>query len=356
MNLHVVDPNDVKFPSVPGPDLDLRVDPDRLRELIRDADEAVRDDARAGARSAWAVASILGRAMLGESWIPEPAVLGEIADWMTGNPVGTHMFWYRLHEFLPGVVPDLALAIVDVRPTAVAWAYAACAVVKPEARTKILHGIAGFRLDSVREHFFALLGQHRRLVPPGSIPTRGLPADVLGDVLRIGITDRVAKVRERAIAAAYGMNAIALVRDEVMAATEDPEMAVRQYALVALGTLDDGASLARLHDRLAHGTREEMTSAVWALARRPDGLGTVLARVGDERPWLRGEVLSALAEVAAPMTDAQLAAVRAAVTTPDLERVLDRHVERTRRGGREHGPDGQWLVMRTAPPPDATGS
>lgn len=78
---------------------------------------------------------------------------------------------------------------------------------------------------------------------------------------------------------------------------------------VALGIASDAASRALLLDALERGEQKEATSAIWALARRPDGIQRVLGLVGDARPWVMPEVIDAIAEVSAPVTDEQLAAV-----------------------------------------------
>ncbi len=202
--------------------------------------------------------------------------------------------------------------------------------------------------DSVREHYFALMGQHRRLLPPGAITLDGFPPEALVDVLRAGVTDVVPAVRERAIAAAYGLGKVKLVRDEVLACLAHAHEGVRQYAIVALGLLDDAETLARLVALLERGSQAEATSAIWALARRPDGLARALTLVTDTRPWVRFELLHAIADAAAPMTDAQIAATTAAMAADDrVPRAIDHHLERTRRGGREYGPDGGVFVVRS---------
>ncbi len=351
MKVHVIDSDDLEFASVAAADIDLRVDTDNVRNIVRAAVGNAHDPSRTAERSAWAIVAIIGHARLGETYRLDGAALVDVAEWMRGNLVGSHTFWHLLHSLLPRAVPDLALAMVAARPTAVAWAYAAATMAESDIRAEVQLRIAGFPLASVREHFFALLGQHRRLMPPGSISSADFAPDVLADVLRAGVTDPVPAVRERAIAVAIGMNAVRLVGEEVLARLDDPDVNVRQYALVALGTLDDAASLARLYDKLDAGTQEEMTSAIWGLARRPDGLARVLALATDGRDWVIPELLGALADVAALMTDAQIAALTHALADPRLPRVIERHLRRARDGGPEHGADGSWFVVRTAADP-----
>ena len=347
MKLLVVEREDVEFPGVAGPDVDLRVGPEEVREIVRAAQEKQRDPSLPTERSAWAVVEILGRARIGEYGELDPVSQSEVADWMSANAVGAIVFWYLLHRFLPVAVPALSSAVLRARPSAVVVAYQGALMATGEIRAQCLRHLATYPLDSVREHYFALLGKHRRLLPPGAIPTKDFTPEVLTDVLRAGVTDRVAAVRERAIAAAFGMNVVGLVRSEVIARVDDESTDVRQYALVALGTLDDAASLARLHDTLERGTQEETTSAIWALARRPDGLDRVLAMASDPRAWVVSAVVGAVAEVSAPMTDGQLAALAGALDDPRLPGAIARHIRRAREGGPEYGADGGWFVVRS---------
>ena len=347
MRIHVLHGEDLEFSTVVAPDVDLRVDPEQLRHLVRTAHVNLRAAHVEGERAAWAVVAIMGEALGGELHPIEPAALAAVGEWMRGNLLGTHMFWYLVHRLLPSAVVELAMAIIEACPTAVHWAFRAGEVAPGAIRASIQKRIAVYPLDAVREHYFAMLGKHRRLLPPGAIPTTDFTPEVLTEVLRAGITDRVPAVRERAIAAAIGMNVVGLVRDEMIARLDDESMDVRQYALVALGTLDDAATRARLEDRLDHGTQEETTSAIWGLARRPDGLERVLALARDPRAWVITELLGALADVSAPMTDEQIAALTGALADPRLPRAIERHLRRAREGGPEYGADGGWFVVRS---------
>ena len=347
MKIHVVDREGLKFPAVTSPDVDLRVDVDQLRQIVATAQRNLRAADLDAERAAWAVVAIMGQALVGEFHPTEPAALAAVGAWMRGNLVGTNLFWYLLNRTLPSAAVELAMAIIAACPTAVAWARGAADWADSDQRAEVERRIAVYPLDSVREHYFALLGKHRRLLPPGAIPTKDFTPEVLTDVLRAGVTDRVAAVRERAIAAAIGMNVVGLVRSEVIARVDDESTDVRQYALVALGTLDDAASLARLHDTLERGTQEETTSAIFGLARRPDGLARVLTLATDSREWVITELLGALADVSAPMTDDQIAALTAALDDPRLPRALERHIRRAREGGPEYGADGGWFVVRS---------
>jgi HEAT repeat protein len=169
----------------------------------------------------------------------------------------------------------------------------------------------------------------------------GLRPEALDEILRTGIDDPSAGVRQKAIAAAYGLGATERLRDRRLAHAGDSDMRVRQYALVSLGVMHDAESLAILLDRLANGDEAEATSAIWALARRPEGLPHVLALAGDPRPWVEDELLGAFAEVSAPLSDEQIEQLAARVKSPMFSRLRERHLDRTRRGAPELGPDAR---------------
>jgi hypothetical protein len=172
----------------------------------------------------------------------------------------------------------------------------------------------------------------------------------LDRLLSMGLADSGHQVRARAIALAYGTGSVEGHCDQMRAlASRDPEQGVRQYALVALGVLNDAGSRALLVDRLEHGSQEESTSALWVLARRPDGIARVLALAGDKRQWLIDELVHAVAEAAAPLNDDQLGDLRERVSSPELAGMIQRHIDRTRRGAPEMGPDGRvsYTLKRT---------
>ncbi len=236
---------------------------------------------------------------------------------------------------------ELFDAIVNQHPEAVAVAING-SITLGARRAAILERIANDPRPQVREHLFALLGTHRRLLPPGSLELTNVDQDALDRILSAGFADSEHKVRERAIALAYGAGNIEQHRDRVCAlASQDPEQGVRQYALVALGLLNDPESRAQLIDRLEHGSQEESTAALWALARRPDGVARVLALASDERQWVVDELVQAVAEVAAPLSDDQLGQFRERVSSAGLAGTIQRHIGRTRGGAPEMAPDGR---------------
>jgi hypothetical protein len=91
-----------------------------------------------------------------------------------------------------------------------------------------------------------------------------------------------------------------------MEGLSDADENVRAYCLLALGLADDGASRDRLRRAVATGTPREATAAIWALARRPDGVEHVVAALDDSQP-MRNEATGALLHVAAPLGESALA-------------------------------------------------
>ena len=358
MNVHVLHERDLTFSAVDASDVDLRPGGEHQRALVADARRRLAEPGRTDEHAAWTAIAVLGSARMGEAYEPEPAPLAALVDWLGEDLARPLMFWFLLYKIAPGVMGSLAMAMLRTRPEAVGVPYAASLMAKGDVRAELQRRVATHPLDGVREYYFALLGKHRRLVPPGSISSEEFAPEVLAEVLHAGITDTVPAVRERALAAAFGRNVVAMVRDDVLRCLDDDVMDVRQYAIVALGILDDPASLACIVDKLEHGSQPEVASAISALARRPDGLARVLALASDDRPWVRRHLLGALANVSAPMTDEQIATLSRIVIHDDLPAIIDRHLERTRRGGPEHGPDGNWFVVRAASPdePPAPGS
>lgn len=215
-------------------------------------------------------------------------------------------------------------------------------VARPPPFDEFLFELAADPRAESRVGLFSALGHDRRLVPPASIRW-DIPVEVIQRLLQLGLVDAVPKVRERALALAYGLGRVRELGSRVVELTADPDEDVRCYALIALGVLDDRVSHGILVDRLQHGTVPEATAAIWALARRPDGLPDVLALLApNPRAWVTNEALGAIQHVSAPLTDEQVAMLRRTVVDPALPRVLEHHLWRTRDPhGAEVGPDGQ---------------
>jgi HEAT repeat protein len=237
-----------------------------------------------------------------------------------------------------------AMLDADVDPAAVAFTLSG--FLSPERQQSILIKLAHHRSGAVREHFFALLGKHRRLVPPGSIRYESYSSEVLTSVLAAGLEDENPRVRERAIAATYGLGLVEGLRTWILALATDEDSAVRQYAIVALGVLRDADSRMLLLSRLHNGTEEETISAIWALARRPDGIQDVLELAGDERGWINVQVLDAFAEVATALNDETIADLERKIPSPEFARLRARHIDRTRHGARETGPDARIEIVK----------
>lgn len=339
---------DLDFATIDHPAIDLRTSQDQLTALIAVADAQLAAAATPDVAAGWAVAAVLLRVATGTTVRSQAPALRILGSWMRGDPARQSMFWFVASETTSTALPDLAAALLDADPASVAAVWLGGQLTTGDVQEGILRSLVGSPDPGVRQHCFELLGQHRRLVPPGSIPRPRLPGDALAGMLRAGATDPVSKIRERAIAAAFGMGVVAQIRPEVVACTEDPVMDTRQYALVALGTLDDTDSLELLRRKLTTGADPEIASAISALARRPDGVDHVLALAGDSRPWVQDELVAAVARVSAPLDEDRLAALAARLTHPGLAEAIEAHRRRVAPGGREYGPDGVAVVVRAS--------
>ncbi len=287
------------------------------------------------------VATLLERAASATPMPLDSKVVDLAVTWWLSHPKESTLVEMALAQTNANQLEELFCAIADQHPEAVAVAVSG-SIILGDRRGTILEGIARDPRPDVREHLFALLGRHRRLVPPGSITVANVDKNGLDRILSIGLADPVDKVRERAIALAYATGTVESHRDEICAlASNDPAPGARQYALVALGLLGDSGSRSQLVDRLEHGDQAEATSALWALARRPDGISRVLELAGDDRQWIVDELVNAVAEVAAPLSDAQLDHLREQISSEVLGASIARHIDRTRRGAPEVGPDGR---------------
>lgn len=194
-----------------------------------------------------------------------------------------------------------------------------------------------------RQYFFEVATDFQRLVVPSSLTWKPSEA-VLEQIFAAALHDSSASVRERAIVYAYGLGWVQRLSGELLRLSSDPVEAVRQYALVALGVADDDESLFVLFAALDGDRKQEMQSAIWALARRPQGLSRLLTMAGDTRPWVVDDILGAIKQVSLPLTDEQLDEVRARIVVPrdeiQFERVFKHHRWRTRDPeGKELPPD-----------------
>lgn len=238
------------------------------------------------------------------------------------------------------LVRDLARDDEDLTPLYVGLA----GFLAPQERERALEELARHPRDEIREHFFALLCEHRRLSPPGTIELAQGAESEFSRLLSIGMRDSNARVRERAIAAAYGLGLVPRVHEAVIALSSDADVGVRQYAIIALGVLDDEVSREVLH-RVLHGTSDkETTSAIWAAARRQDLIEEVIGMAGDGRDWVNNELLGAFAEVSVALTDEQISELQRRTNFPRFAPLRDRHIARTRRGQPEVGPDNQIYI------------
>lgn len=314
---------------------------DQTRHLVLEA----KPDAE---RLDLAVLHVLARAAMGGDSQLDPEILSSVVEWGQTRFQGM-VLSTALAELNSGFLEDLLQQVLASHPQALAMVVGSAEFLPTERKDRMFERIASDRREAVREHFFALLGRHQRLMPPGSIASPGITAEALERILRGGIADRAAKVRERAIAAAYGLGFVDRVREPLFLRLDDEDLDVRQYAIVSLGVMQDEKSRIALIERLEHGSREEATSAIWALARRADGIGRALETASDPRPWVQDEILGAFGEVSAPMTDEQIELLRGRLKSIDFDRFRERHIARTRHGVAERGPDGQIAYVPRDP-------
>jgi hypothetical protein len=285
-----------------------------------------------------AIVYLLARASLAEPPPLEPAITQLACEWLQPRWKESALVQAALADASADQLEELFEQIIVHCPSAVAIPITGTMALSDDRRERILRRIATDPRDDVREHLFALWGRHHRLVPPGSLEVMSLRLEALDELLRAGIDDPSPGVRQKAIAAAYGLGASERLRDRLVAHVADGDMRVRQYALISLGVMHDAESLAILLDRLANGEEDDATPAIWALARRPEGLPHVLALAGDPRPWVENELLGAFAEVSAPLSDEQIEQLAGLIKSPAFPRLRERHLDRTRRGVPEVGP------------------
>lgn len=325
---------------------------ERHAEVIELAHDAL--ESGKSPREDMAVLTVLARAAADDVPALDVGTVRLVADWLVRDDIAKNFHSQMLFGAIvgnerPADLDAILLAVVETQSDATAVVFALAGFLDGRRVRELLERLAAHPLREVREHFFALLGKHRRLVPPGTIRYERIPHDALLSVVRSGIDDVDARVRERAIAACYGLGLAEDVRDSLIAHANDEDVAVRQYALVALGAMRDPESRTVLLQRLRKGSDDEITSAIWALARRPDGVGDALALAGDSRRWVNDQLLHAFAEVAAPMSDEQIAELERKSSSSEFARFHARHLDRTRGGAPEVGPDGRIEVVVGAP-------
>ena len=208
-------------------------------------------------------------------------------------------------------------------------ALSAAAFLAPDARDRFYRDSAGHPREEVRYALFKLLARGRSLPEPGSLAAN-LPVEVADTILRAGVTDPSPRVRQRAIAYAYGLGRVVALRTELIAALDapDPDETTRAYELLALGLLDDVETLPLLVRAFESGTQVEIDAAVWALARRNDGVARVVAAVEDPRPRVRSEALDAITHVAGALSDEQLAWLSAPERPAGAREAVQHHQRR----------------------------
>lgn len=312
-------------------------DPRALVEHLRAASDASDDEV---------VLEVLACVLTGDSLDESPARLHRIAAWARGNTRSSTIVLAWMARRNGAALARLMCSLIKTVPTAVPLVAGAAVFLDEDQKLSVLLSVASHSEEAAREHLFALLGTHRRLVPPGTISQRSMPDSVLIPLLEVGLRDAAPKVRVRAIAYAYGIGAVEKVRPFIMANLQHKDGEVRGYALLSLGVMHDRESLDVLVDRVNGTAREDAVSALWALARRSDGIQHVLALANN--PDFAVDVISAVAEVSTPLGDGTLEKLRSLGDTATTDAAIRRHLLRTREGAPEAGPDGrvEYLVKR----------
>lgn len=158
---------------------------------------------------------------------------------------------------------------------------------------RILLSLARHRRETVRFTLFRLMTRNYKLSEPYSLRPPLSDAG-MDELTRLGLVDESPRVRERAAAFAHGTGRVDPVQKQLIAGTRDPVERCRWYCLLALGVAQDEHTHKILTDAFYQGDEPQATVAIWALARRPDGIPTLTRALNVTDSQLRGEILSAL--------------------------------------------------------------
>jgi HEAT repeats len=193
----------------------------------------------------------------------------------------------------------------------------------------VLLALADHPREAVRYRLVLLLSRHTPVPQPGTVPLVLSPSGT-DTLIRRALADESPRIRARAAALAYGTGRVEAVREPLLEGTRDPDDEVRSYCLIALGVLHDAQSLQVLKDAFSRGTTGEATAAIWALARRPDGVAIAVSAVDDPREHLGAEAVGALMHVSADLSRDQMAWLDAPDRRPEVRDALRAY--RARRG------------------------
>ncbi len=225
----------------------------------------------------------------------------------------------------------LLLRMVDEVPGGESSAIVGLAFLPEAAREPVLLQLAAHPRESVRYNLFRLLTRSERVPQPGTLPLLLSPAGT-DELIRAGLSDSSPEVRERAAALAYGARLADRAAEALLAGAADPDPAARSLCLLALGLLGDERSLGALEQAFERGSDRDAIAAVWALARRPDGVDIAARAAADPRPGVQLEAISALMHVAEGLSDERLAWLDAPERPPGVKDALRAY--RARQSGR----------------------
>jgi hypothetical protein len=163
----------------------------------------------------------------------------------------------------------------------------------PQAQyERVLISLAQHPRETVRFNLFRLLTRNYQLPAPYSLRP-GFSFSAVDSLIREGVADSSARVRERATAFALGTGRVGPALERLMAGATDSVESCRCYCLLALGLAEGEGSLGILRRAFDDEAEAVVTAAIWALARRCDGIPILLQSLINEPARPRQEIISA---------------------------------------------------------------
>ena len=157
-------------------------------------------------------------------------------------------------------------------------------------RDRVLLDLAHHSRETVRFNLFRLLTRNYQLPEPYSLRPP-LSSSVVDSLTENGLADSSARVRERAAAFAVGTGRVVPVLEQLMAGADDSVESCRCYCLLALGLARDEHSLETLKRAFDCASEAVAVAAIWALARRCDGVPILLEALIKEPERQHNEII-----------------------------------------------------------------